>query len=174
MTALPGDVLANIPGWEDATCTELTGGMTNKAWRVVQGERTGVLKIDKGPRELPFNTRGDEANVQKAAAKAGLAPNVILANDGLYLTEFLEGTVWERACLEKAGNLLGTEDPELILSDRLFWRFSVVLGIPTLDQPGSGELYRVGQILLAAVTGEIEGADTLAEELRGHVAATVR
>jgi hypothetical protein len=83
MTALPDDVLATIPGWEGATCTELTGGLTNKSWRVVQGERAGVLKVDKSPRQLPFNTRYDEASVQMAAAKAGLAPNVILANDGL-------------------------------------------------------------------------------------------
>ncbi|NCF71932.1 MAG: phosphotransferase [Gammaproteobacteria bacterium] len=105
MTALPDDVLATIPGWEGATCTELTGGLTNKSWRVVQGERAGVLKVDKSPRQLPFNTRYDEASVQKAAAKAGLAPNVILANDGFYLTEFVEGSVWERACLEEEGNL---------------------------------------------------------------------
>jgi len=105
MTATPSDVLADIPGWEGASCTELTGGLTNKTWRVVQGERAGVLKIDKVARELPFNARCDEANVQNAAAKASLAPNVILANDGLYFTQFVEGTVWERTCLEKEGNL---------------------------------------------------------------------
>lgn len=105
MTANPGDVLADIPGWEGASCTELTGGRTNKVWRVEQGERAGVLKIDKGARALPFNTRCDEASVQNVAAKAGLAPNVILASDGLYFTEFVEGTVWGRTCLEKEDNL---------------------------------------------------------------------
>ena len=105
MTAAPSEVLAGIPGWEGASCTELTGGLTNNTWRVVQGERAGVLKIDNGARGLPFNTRCDEAHVQNAAAKAGIAPNVLLANDELYFTEFVEGTVWERTCLEKEGNL---------------------------------------------------------------------
>jgi len=105
MTITPSDVLADIPGWEGASCTELTGGLTNKSWRVVQGERSGVLKIDKLARGLPFNIRCDEANVQNMAAKSGLAPNVILANDELLFTEFVEGTVWKRSCLEKQGNL---------------------------------------------------------------------
>ena len=105
VTLSPEDVLAEIPGWEGAICTELSGGLTNRTWQVTTGEKTGVLKIDDGPRESPFNTRCAEANVQNTAAKAGLAPNVILANDGLYFTEYVDGTVWARSCLDKEGNL---------------------------------------------------------------------
>ncbi len=105
VTLSPEDVLAEIPGWEGATCTELSGGLTNRTWQVTTGEKTGVLKIDDGPRESPFNTRCAEANVQNTAAKAGLAPNVILANDGFYFTEYVDGTVWARSCLDKEGNL---------------------------------------------------------------------
>lgn len=105
MTATPGDVLADIPGWEGATCSELTGGLTNRTWRVEHGGRTGILKIDDSARQLPFNTRCEEAYVQNAAANAGLAANVILANDELYFSEFIEGAVWERQCLDKDENL---------------------------------------------------------------------
>ena len=101
----PEEVLAEIPGWEDATCTELSGGLTNRTWRVTAGEKSGVLKIDDGPREAPFNTRCAEANTQNIAAKAGLAPHIILANDGHYFTEYVEGVVWQRSCLEEDGNL---------------------------------------------------------------------
>jgi len=65
----------------------------------------GVLKIDDGPREAPFNTRCAEANTQNIAARAGLAPHIILAADGLYFTEFVEGVVWQRSCLEEDSNL---------------------------------------------------------------------
>jgi len=105
MMVSPDDILADIPGWAGAICTELTGGLTNRTWRVVLGDRAGVLKIDELSRELPFNTRCAEANVQNTAAKAGLAPNVILANDRMYFTEFVEGTVWGRDCFDKEGNI---------------------------------------------------------------------
>ena len=101
----PEDVLADIPGWEGAICTELSGGLTNRTWRVATGDKTGVLKIDDGPREAPFNARCAEANTQNIAANAGLAPHTILADDGLFFTEFVEGVVWQRSCLEEKGNL---------------------------------------------------------------------
>jgi len=106
VTLTPEEVVAEIPGWEGASCTELSGGLTNSTWRVTKGAKTGVLKIDDGPREAPFNTRCAEANTQNIAARAGLAPHIILANDGLYFTEFVEGVVWQRSCLEEDSNLV--------------------------------------------------------------------
>jgi hypothetical protein len=50
----------------------------------------------------------------------------------------------------------------------------VILDIPILQEPGSGDLYRIGQILLDAVTGEVVNSDTLAEELRVHAAVGVK
>jgi thiamine kinase-like enzyme len=105
VTLTPEEVLVDIPGWEGASCTELNGGLTNRTWRVTAGGKEGVLKIDDGPREAPFNTRCAEANTQNIAARAGLAPHIILANDGLYFTEFVEGVVWQRSCLEEDSNL---------------------------------------------------------------------
>jgi len=105
MTTLPEDVLAGIPGWERGVCTKLSGGLTNETWRVDCDGHSGVLKVDESERELPFNTRSDEARIQKTAAEAGLAPGVIAARDGLYFTEYAEGTVWEPECLAKEGNL---------------------------------------------------------------------
>lgn len=105
VTLTPEQVLANIPAWEGASYTELSGGLTNRTWRVTAGDKAGVLKIDDGPREAPFNTRCAEANTQNIAARAGLAPHIILADDGFYFTEFVDGVVWQRSCLEDDSNL---------------------------------------------------------------------
>ncbi len=105
VTLSPDEVLAGIPGWEGADCTELSGGLTNSTWRVSTGDRVGVLKIDAGPREAPFNTRCAEANIQNRAAEEGLAPNIILAGEGFYFTQYVEGVVWERNCLLQDGTL---------------------------------------------------------------------
>jgi len=105
VSTAPDKILADIPGWERADCTRLTGGLTNTTWRVEQGERSAVLKIDEVVRELPFNTRCSEARIQRAAASAGLAPDVILADDTVYFTEYVKGTVWDRDSLEDEGNL---------------------------------------------------------------------
>jgi thiamine kinase-like enzyme len=105
MTALPEEALADIPGWGGGVCTKLAGGLTNNTWRVDHNGQSGVLKIDEGARELPFNTRQDEARIQRTAAKAGLAPGVIMAGDGMYFTEYFEGTVWQPECLAKESNL---------------------------------------------------------------------
>lgn len=101
----PEAVLAEIPGWEGASVSELKGGLTNKSWLIVNGEKSGVLKIDHGLRGAPFNTRSAEACVQSSAEKAGLAAPVLLADDGLYFTEYVEGTVWTRDSFAEAGNL---------------------------------------------------------------------
>jgi hypothetical protein len=76
--------------------------------------------------------------------------------------------------LEHVGNLLGTTTAELVLGERLFWRYDVMLGLPNPAQPGSGALYRIGQIVLDASSGEVQNADALAEELQTHVASVAR
>ena len=105
MSLTPTKVLAQIPGWEEATVTELSGGLTNQTWRVTSEDGEGVLKIDAGPRAAPFNSRCDEANVQNIAARAGLAPKVLYADSGVYFTEYVEGVVWTRDHLDTEGNL---------------------------------------------------------------------
>ena len=76
--------------------------------------------------------------------------------------------------LDNVGNLLGATKPELIVGEPLLWRFDVVLGIPNLSQPGSGAMYRVGQIAVNAITGEVQDADTIAQELQENAAAVAR
>jgi hypothetical protein len=42
MSMTPDEVLAQMPGWEDAQLTELSGGLTNQTWRVTAEHKTGV------------------------------------------------------------------------------------------------------------------------------------
>ncbi len=104
MSRSPDEVLAGIPDWAGARWEVLSGGLTNTSYRVFKGDRTGVLKLDDGPREEPFNTRAAEAEIQSVAANASLAAPVILAGAGVYFTEYVEGAAWARSNL--------TEDSE--------------------------------------------------------------
>lgn len=98
-------LLTGIDGWNGATCTELTGGQTNRTWKVTADGRSGVLKLDEAPRSEPFNSRIAEADIQRIAATNSLAPNVLYADETTYFTEFVDGNTWQRPCLDKPGNL---------------------------------------------------------------------
>jgi len=101
----PDEVLAGIRGWEGATWHELAGGLTNRTYKVHMDGAAAVLKIDDIVRGTPFNTRPAEAIVQANAADAGLAGRVLFADECVYLAEYVEGTVWQRSCLNKRGNI---------------------------------------------------------------------
>jgi len=102
---LPGDVIGELPEWRGATLTELSGGLTNRTWQLEKEGRKAVLKIDDEPRKAPYNTRLQEATVQSNAARAGLAADVLFANTQVYLTAYVEGTVWNPAWLHKEGKI---------------------------------------------------------------------
>ncbi|MEL7186870.1 MAG: choline kinase family protein [Pseudomonadota bacterium] len=97
--------LHGIEEWDGALCEELAGGLTNRTWKVTLDDRTAVLKLDDSPRSEPFNSRVAEAEIQRIAAQNHLAPNVLYADEASYLTEFVDGSSWQRSCLDKPGNL---------------------------------------------------------------------
>ena len=102
----PEIVLAEIPGWEAATYSELSGGLTNRTWLVETDGRRAVLKIDAEPRTSPYNSRLQEAQVQATAAGQGLANAVLHATETVYMTEYLDGVVWTKAALDDDENLV--------------------------------------------------------------------
>ena len=102
---LPEDLLSRIPGWEDASFSELSGGLTNRTWLVESNGKKAVLKIDAAPRSAPYNSRVQEAQVQGTAASHGLANPVLHVTDTTYMTEYLDGSVWTRAALDDDTNL---------------------------------------------------------------------
>ena len=100
-----GSVLEQIPGWEGAEFSEISGGLSNQVWLVAAGDRKAVLKIDEHPRSSPFSTRLAEAHVQAQAEKAGLAGAVLFTGDTVYMSEYVDGTVWSDNSLEDTENL---------------------------------------------------------------------
>jgi len=101
----PESILAEIPGWEEASCSELNGGLTNRTYLVETDQRKAVLKFDTAQRSGHFNERRMEAQIQTKAAQQGLAATVIFVSDTVYLTEFLEGVIWSNNCLQDNANL---------------------------------------------------------------------
>lgn len=99
------EIVARIPGWEDATGELIPGGYTNRTWLIESGGRKAVLKFDEGLRGEPFNSRAGEALIQRRAARAGLANNVLYVADTVYLTEYMYGTVWSAGSLDDDANL---------------------------------------------------------------------
>ena len=105
MSRHPHEVLADLPEWAGATCSELSGGLSNRTWLVEAGDRRAVLKIDEFAREAPFNARRIEARIQTIAAEHGLANPVLLATETVYMTEYVDGEVWSLDCLDDDRNI---------------------------------------------------------------------
>lgn len=101
----PGDLLGEVPGWDGAAISELSGGLTNRTWLVEKDGNKAVLKIDEKLRSAPFNTRPVEASIQSIAAERGLANRVLFFDDQAIMTEYASGSVWEAACFERDGNI---------------------------------------------------------------------
>ena len=95
MTVTPQDVIERLSDWRGAAWSRLHGGMSNHTWLLDKDGRKAVLKIDDRPRGFPFNSREAEAVIQARAARAGLANRVLYADPTTYLTEYVEGAVWD-------------------------------------------------------------------------------
>lgn len=98
--------LDGIPGWSGALLTALKGGLTNATWLAEKAGRRATLKADPAPRGFPFASRDVEADVQRAAAKAGLANAVIHASPTVLLSEYVDGRPWTPGALREPRNLV--------------------------------------------------------------------
>jgi thiamine kinase len=86
-----------LPGWAHASWRPLHGGLTNDTFLLEADDRKAVLKVDPEPRSIPLNQREFEARIQRSAHAAKLAPQVLFANETIYLTEYIAGDVWTAA-----------------------------------------------------------------------------
>jgi thiamine kinase-like enzyme len=83
--------LRRLPIWPVAPTFEpIAGGRTNENFRVVAGQRTYFARVGV---DLPHHgiRRVDEVLSNRLAATIGVAPAVIHAEDGIMITEFVEG-----------------------------------------------------------------------------------
>ena len=100
-------ILAALPGWSDAAIVPLAGGTGGRAYRLQAGGRAAVLKLDAMLRQPPFNSRAEEAALQRRAAAAGLAPRVLWHSPQGIMTEWLDGE--PLACGKVPGEAVLTE-----------------------------------------------------------------
>ena len=91
MTSDIESIVADLPGWSDAAIVPLAGGTGARACRLDAGGRSAVLKLDAKLRRPPYNSRAEEADVQRSAAAAGLAPRVLWHSPEGIMTEWLDG-----------------------------------------------------------------------------------
>lgn len=65
--------------------------------------------------------------------------------------------------LDRVGNLLHGGEPEMLLSERLYWRVPVLLSTPR-----QGLVGQVGAVRVDAQTGEVLADDELLKDLAEH------
>lgn len=92
----PEGLLQRVPLWRGVRsleCRPLAGGHSNESWIVLADGEAAVLRRDLGRVPAPVVHRGRELTVLRAAAAAGLAPEVLYADPqaGILVTRYLDG-----------------------------------------------------------------------------------
>lgn len=96
----PASALSWVPGVRDAVpplhIEPLLGGNVNESWRVDTAEGRFVLRIDGAAWRRPGVDREREQQLHEAAARAGLAPRLLLRSDsdGVQVCEYVDGRGW--------------------------------------------------------------------------------
>lgn len=152
--------------------TRLTGGSVNDSWRVTTDRGVYVLRIRGADWRGPGVDRRREAEAQRLAAQAGLAPAVLAHSDdgAARVTPFVAGRVWDAADYDQPAQLLRlcrtlAEVHRLPAPDGTPWRFEPLrladdyVARAVRRAPGGGEAgHRAGAATLAAARAEAAAA----------------
>ena len=157
----PEDSLAAIRRWRDPaelSWQPIAGGRSNRSWRVSGDGQDYVLRLSSGRVPAPVSNPRRESIVHRAAAAAGLAPEVVHADPdaGILVTRFLAGEVVPAA---------GFRAPDTLRAiGRLLRR---VRELP--DPGGAYTLAMAGEAYLARIrdAGPRAGGERLVADLRG-------
>ena len=84
----------------------LSGGITNRNYKVEVDGETYALRIGGRDTELLGIDRGHETEATAAAADVGVAPQVLRYRDGYLVTRFIEGEPGKIESVEEVGRLL--------------------------------------------------------------------
>jgi thiamine kinase len=105
---IPPEALARIPAFSrDARITALIGGTVNRSFSIETAAGRYFLRLHE-PVSLALGAdHGREAQLQEAAAAAGLAPPLVYADPahGFAISRFLAGRVWTPGDFADAGQL---------------------------------------------------------------------
>jgi thiamine kinase-like enzyme len=104
------DVLARLEprlGAITAGPVPLEGGITNRNYRVRFGERDCVVRLPGKETALLGISREAERIATQAAAKLGIAPQLVAADDQCLVTEYVDGAPADAAGVRAAPEALG-------------------------------------------------------------------
>ena len=173
----PLEKVKSLPIWQGEVRAEpLGGGITNINFLVQDAARKAVVRIGD---DIPVHQimRFNELAASRAAARAGVSPEVIYHEAGALVIEFVEGRTMKAEdlrqdhLLEQALDLVGRAHRSIPEHFRgatiLFWVFQVLRDYSnTLHEGNSRYLSLLPELLLEA--GELEVAVGPAELVFGH------
>lgn len=96
-----------LPCWRGDIAAEiLKGGLSNESWKVTDAAGSHVVRFGI---DFPFHHvfRDREAMAARAAHRAGFAPEVRHAADGVMVTEFLGARTWTEADMRASPERIG-------------------------------------------------------------------
>jgi thiamine kinase-like enzyme len=173
----PAARAARLPLWTGKVDpVPLTGGITNTNFVVDHGGQRYFVRIGD---DIPIHgvMRFNELAAARAAAAAGLSPDVLYAEPGVMVTPFVAGRTWTPADVAKPANLRRAvmlirrchfDLPKYVRGPVLmFWVFHVVRGYAgTLRDGKSSHTPRLPELLDRA--GKLEAAVGPIEVVFGH------
>lgn len=83
----------------------LPGGLTNRSFKVDTGNATFVLRLDSDNTAEFGLDRELETRIRRSAYAAGLGAEVVYAEAGILLSEYLPGDIWQESDLQNSDNL---------------------------------------------------------------------
>jgi thiamine kinase-like enzyme len=109
------EAISRVPLWHgarDLRTVPLGGGITNQNWRVDVGDQSYVLRIGGENTELLGIDRRSERAANEAAARIGLAPEVVyfIEPEGYLVTRFVPGRPLPRDEIKTPGNIRRVAD----------------------------------------------------------------
>ena len=103
------EAVALVPGWDpdNFDIEELKGGLTNRTYRLRQGDDHFVLRLNAQQAEFFQFDRTSEVEILGEASKSGLAPRVVHVDKerGILILEFLHGRTWQEEDIVQNRNL---------------------------------------------------------------------
>jgi thiamine kinase-like enzyme len=126
--------IKSLPIWQGAlTIRPLKGGISNESWLVTDDAASRVVRFGD---DFPFHhvDRAHETMVARAAHQAGFAPELIHAEPGMMVSQFLNARTYDAKSVQKNIQTISTlvrSFHRLMPSHvsgyaRLFWVFHVV------------------------------------------------
>jgi thiamine kinase-like enzyme len=135
-----------LPCWRGALSAEpLAGGLSNESWKVVDAAGAHVVRFGA---DFPFHhvRRANEVMAARAAHRAGFAPEVEFAAEGVMVSRFIAARTWGEAELradpERVGRYLRDFHRKMPVEvsgpGAIFWVFHVIRDYArTLAENGS-------------------------------------